>query len=962
MVYCRRKETAMKNSKKTRVIAALLAICSIFTFVMASCNKTPDDNNDDQNAEDEEYMRGHDTYLDYEAKFDLDNAYYLMYSGNVDDYGLAYLVPNTDVKAEGAAASGFWPSQVSAPTLELPNVPKDLTGFDSLVMNVYSENATGAGFTFCINCQWSASEGKTAYKKYTGTIDWTGWKQIIIPINEMQPAYSPDLKQVSGIAWNASGWNNTPHPDSKLYFDTAFLTNMTYEYTIDIDTIGDYNYEHITETLVDFLIGNVPLDQADENTKSRLNTYVKQGETAMNSMNESGDPWNYDMSTTAGITSQYSRILQMAKAYAIEGSPYYKDTALMNKIRKAMRYMNDNYYGDQGMKTYPTRNNWWDWEIGSAQHIVNILMLCGDGFSSQEVDIFLDPVNRYVPYPSMTMANLVDVAYVCYAASALQYDAPRLVISRNKLDECMGYVKRGDGFYHDGSFIQHDIIPYTGSYGPILLEALSKLIYATNNTCFHAHDELINEQYKWAVDSFVPLMYHGAFYSHVRGRSICRTSTDVSLGSTAFKGMLRMIDYVDKDKANVLKGILKEYIEYNDAYYTGVLDPFDQQLYTALKADNSIGARIQYEFVKMFALMDRAVASLTDYGVGISLSSSRIAKYESINEENSRGWYTGDGMLYIYTTVDDYAPDYWRNVNMYRLPGTTVTTAPRRDPNKNTTDDLKKENISATDTLSKYDFVGGSYLGKSMVVAMQFESSTDRMKTMTKGIKFSSTLNGKKAWFVFDDEIVCLGAGIVCTDKYDTETVLDNRRLALTEDLYANGSVVSGKNGVIEDCSSIWFSTMGGIYLPKATDVNFGRYNGAEVDSIQRNKDVSFLELYINHGQNLRGESYEYVMLPTMTREETDAYCANPDVEILSNTASVQVARDKSSNTTGYVFWKAGTYGEVTVSAACTVIVQGNTVAVSDPTMKLSTLTVTVNGQSFTCNPVDGQTYFFTVQ
>jgi hypothetical protein len=43
-------------------------------------------------------------------------------------------------------------------------------------------------------------------------------------------------------------------------------------------------------------------------------------------------------------------------------------------------------------------------------------------------------------------------------------------------------------------------------------------------------------------------MYHGAFYSHVRGRSICRTSTDVNLGSTAFKGMLRMIDYVDKDK------------------------------------------------------------------------------------------------------------------------------------------------------------------------------------------------------------------------------------------------------------------------------------------------------------------------------------------------------------------------------------------------------------------------------
>jgi len=891
----------------------------------------------------------------------LENAYYLMRPGSVEDYNTAYLTPSYDIKAEGSEASGFWPNQVSAPKFEFPNMLMDVTGYDALVINVYSENATGATFTLCINCQRNNVEGKTAYRKYEAAIDWTGWKQIVIPINEMQPAYSPDLKQVSSLIWNANGWSNTPSKDSKLYFDSAFLTNLSYEYTLDIDTIGDYNYDHITETLVKFITGGVSIDKADANTKKQLESYVKQGESAMTSMREEGDPWEYNMTTTAGITNQYSRILQMARAYAIEGSAYYRDNAIMAKIRKAMLYMHNNYYSDKNLHTYPTRNNWWDWEIGSAQHIVNILMLCSEGFNQNEINIFLAPVNEYVPYPSMTMANLVDVAYVCVAASALQHDAARMVISRNKLDECMGYVTYGDGFYHDGSFVQHTIIPYTGSYGPILLEALSKIVLAIDDTCFHAKEELINEQYKWAVDSFVPLMYHGAFYGHVRGRSICRTSTDVSLGGAAFKGMLRMTHYVDTGKANVLKGILKEYIEYNDAYYQSSLTPYDQQLYIELKADNSVGARVQYELVKMFALMDRAVASLTDYGVGISLSSSRMAKYESINEENSRGWYTGDGMLYIYTTVNDYSPDYWRNVNMYHIPGTTVTNALRRDPTKNTTDDLKKENINSSDTLSKYDFVGGCYLDKSMAVAMQFESSTAKMKNASKGIPFSSTLNGKKAWFIFDDEIVCLGAGISCTDKYDTETVLENRRLPMTEAFFANGNEVSGKNGIIEDCSSIWFSTLGGIYLPTATDISFGRYTGAEVDSIAKNKKVSFLELYINHGRNLYNETYEYVMLPTMTKEETEAYCAAPDVTVLSNTASIQAAKDNSSGTKGYVFWKAGTFDGVTVSDACTVIVQGNSVAVSDPTMKLESLTVTVNGQSFTCEPVDGQTYTFTL-
>ena len=949
----------MIKTKKTRFLAAFLAICSIFTLALSGCKKTPDN---EEPEEEDEYMTGHTVYLDYVTKFDTENTYYLLAPGEESDYALTgVLTPNYDITAEGASVSGYWHDQTVQQSVDFPYVPQDLTMYDALVMNVYSEKATGAGFTFCIYCQWSATDSKTSYRKYAGTIDWTGWKQIIIPINEMQPAYSPNLRMVSSITWNASGWNNTPSKESKLYFDTVFLTNLSYEYTVPIETLGGYNFDHIVDTLVKFLVGGVSIDQADEYSKKQLESYVNQGEKAMNDMNESGDPWNYDMSTTAGITSQYSRILQMAKAYAIQGSKYYKDGALMNKIRKAMLYMHNNYYSNQGLHTYPTRNNWWDWEIGSAQHIVNILMLCGDGFSTREVDLFLEPVNEYVPYPSMTMANLVDVAYVCYAASALQYDAARLVISRNKLDECMGYVKRGDGFYHDGSFIQHDIIPYTGSYGPILLEALSKLILATNDTCFHAKTELIDEQYRWVVDSFVPLMYHGAFYGLVRGRSIQRTSTDVGLGSTAFKGMLRMVHYVSDPQAVVIKGILKEYIEYNDAYYLGSLVPYDQELYAELKADDSVGARVQYEFVKMFALMDRAVASLTNYGVGISLSSSRIAKYEAINEENYRGWYTGDGMLYIYTTVDDYAPDYWRNVNMYHMPGTTVTTALRRDPTKNTTSDLKKENISASDTLSKYDFVGGSYLGLSMAVAMQFESSTDKMKTTSKGIKFSSTLTGKKAWFVFDDEIVCLGSGINCSDSYDTHTVLENRRLALTEDLYANGSVVSGKNGVIENCSSIWFSTLGGIYLPTATDVDFGRYNGAEVDSIAKNSKISFVELYINHGKNIKNDTYEYVMLPTMTKAETDAYCADPDVVILSNTADIQAAKDKSSDTTGYVFWKAGSFNGVTVSAACTVLIQGNTVAVADPSMKLTTLTVTVNGQTFTCNPVDGQTYTFTL-
>ena len=113
------------------------------------------------------------------------------------------------------------------------------------------------------------------------------------------------------------------------------------------------------------------------------------------------------------------------------------------------------------------------------------------------------------------------------------------------------------------------------------------------------------------------------------------------------------------------------------------------------------------------------------------MSSSRTGKYESINGENKKGWYTGDGMTYIYLHVNDYASNYWKNINYYRLQGTTVTNAKREE-----------NGLSGLNTLTKYDFVGGAYSDLNLVAAMQFGSESPN-------IGFISTLSGNKAYFTF---------------------------------------------------------------------------------------------------------------------------------------------------------------------------------------------------------------------
>ena len=129
--------------------------------------------------------------------------------------------------------------------------------------------------------------------------------------------------------------------------------------------------------------------------------------------------------------------------------------------------------------------------------------------------------------------------------------------------------------------------------------------------------------------------------------------------------------------------------------------------------------------------MDKAISQINGVGLGISLSSTRTGKYESINGENKKGWYQGDGMTYIYLSPQDYASLYWPFVNYYRLPGTTITNAPREE-----------KDLSGNKALAKYDFVGGAYSDINMVVTMQFASEN-------QNIGFSSSLIGNKGYFIF---------------------------------------------------------------------------------------------------------------------------------------------------------------------------------------------------------------------
>ena len=139
------------------------------------------------------------------------------------------------------------------------------------------------------------------------------------------------------------------------------------------------------------------------------------------------------------------------------------------------------------------------------------------------------------------------------------------------------------------------------------------------------------------------------------------------------------------------------------------------------------------------------------------------------------GWYLGDGMLCLENEPMQYDPEYWKNVNKYRLPGTTVNDKERQAVT------IAQKN----EYLSSRDFVGTLSAGKTGISVMQLESfhfdgnlETQRTKTLTPYggplPTHECTLTANKAYFFMNGYAVCLGSGVNAHDNAKVYTVIEN--------------------------------------------------------------------------------------------------------------------------------------------------------------------------------------------
>lgn len=233
----------------------------------------------------------------------------------------------------------------------------------------------------------------------------------------------------------------------------------------------------------------------------------------------------------------------------------------------------------------------------------------------------------------------------------------------------------------------------------------------------------------------------------------------------------------------------------------------------------------------------------------------------------------------------------------------------------------------------------------------------------------NTDLTAKKAWFAFDDEVVALGTDISGITK-DTETIIENKQI---RDDGSNALVVDGEETQAELGESsaagveyAWIEGNSGTdsigyYFPEGEDLEIKReartgsfqdINGAVADGAAGSEDVTrdYLSLAVSHGDGTEegAEDYAYVLLPGRTEEETAEYASGSEIEIISNTAEVQAAADRSSGASGYQFWTAASAGNVSADQASSVTMKEEDgtlkLGISDPSQTQDSVTIHVSG------------------
>ncbi len=573
------------------------------------------------------------------------------------------------------------------------------------------------------------------------------------------------------------------------------------------------------------------------------------------------------------------RLYDFAFAYTNPQNTYYQSEDIYNKIVKGLEY----WY-----ERNPHCNNWWYNQIAEPQKIGLMLIQMRTGkkqIPSALETKTLQRIRKEGGHPAKwTGANRTDIALHWIYRACLEKNEADLKTALENAYSPIEYTVK-EGFQHDNSYFQHGVQLYIGGYGDEILKGTTQVAMYTQGTRYALGAEKIR-----ILGKFM----RGTYYQTIRGQHM--------LFDVLGRGISRK-DITDKSATALF------------AERMIILDPEHADEYKAiiarLKGEQPAGYKLQPLHTHYFR-GDYTLHVRPGYTFDVRMVSTRTMRCEYGNGENLKTYFLSDGCTNIVTQGNEYTnilPVWdWR-----RIPG---TTAPQLDTIPMAASDWQTRGTST--------FAGGvsdSIYGVSAYAYM------DNYAGVNTG--------AKKAWFFFDNEVVCLGAGINSTSHapiYTTinQCLLNDKNILVSQ----NKKQTAIKKGEFSYDSPDWTLHNGiGYIFPQGGRIylNNEQQAGSWYDiNHTESKEMQHREVFtlgFDHGTTPHNATYAYIIIPGITSaRQMDTYNKKNPVEILVNTDSMQIVRHKKLNIWQMVFYRKGTFThkEITVKVdkACTLMLK----------------------------------------
>ncbi|MFD7229275.1 polysaccharide lyase family 8 super-sandwich domain-containing protein [Streptomyces sp. NPDC059881] len=722
----------------------------------------------------------------------------------------------------------------------------------------------------------------------------------------------------------------------------------------------------------------------------------------------------------ANLNTAFRRLYEIALATRTPGGAapdLYGNTAVQRRVIDGLVHLHERYYGDQSKGYY---GNWFHWEIGISQHVSRLLALLADEVQFYRPDLartYVASMDAYLRNGIQgdvnldsrfhTGANLADITTNRMVQGALLGDDARI---RKALTDQLTvfatvdpyHLNHGvtDGCYADGSFIQHASVAYTGSYGKGLLTRVVQTLKILDGTGFAHGEELVPTVQGWVRNGFAPLIFEGWMMEIVKGRAVSRTDsgyTDVAVVVEAVVDLSSLASGVDA-------AALKSYVKHIRSTSHTALDPagFVSPAAIVRYADIVADATVVPADLNTpsrsvaFNAMDRTVHRRPGFAFALARSSGRISRYEYMNGENLMPWFQGDGAHYLYLSGQDqaqeYGVDYFTTVSPYGLAGVTAPVEQRRtipelygkpyydNPGHplNFTSSSESQNTYVYFPRGTNKHSGGAVLGAYGAAAMvQSDDVAFRDKgagLLPDDLVAYRNATATKSWFLLDEEIVVLVAGVGDLDGRAVTTTLDARIAAPGDQVHLIGTARDGRPWTGPGTGDLQWLRYAN--ATRGTAVGYVFLDTPQVrvalETVTRSRRIvrtsnpdtavtrSVFSVTVDQPAGAEPLSLAYALVPNAGEARLRS-CPSGPLKVLANTPHLQAVTH-----TGLALTAANTFtpgrheaGGMRIDGPASVIVQHRrrdltTVAVSDPTMERDTVTVLLRGRPLRASTSDG--------